>query len=596
MPGLTHGRSGSGKSFYFEPLEAVESNNRLQQSVEEEEAERRRILRELIDGAHAAQPAIAAQATFLANLDAQQAIAAFRQTTDARLAEVVPRRQLRLVAARHPLIDPTLAALRAEVLGTEGHTGDVVPLDLALDPDARQLVITGPNAGGKTVALKTVGLLALAHQCGLPIPAAAGSQIPFLQTVVATIGDEQDLLTDRSTFSGRLLRLDEAWRSAGPGALILLDELGSGTDPEEGAALSVALLEKLSERGGLGLITTHLTRVAAAALELEGASCAAMEFDTSSGRPTYRLLPGPPGGSEALALGRRLGLSSAWLGRAEALLGPEHRGLHRLLAEVEAARDAFAEQEAALAREHDDVARLRTRLAEQEAALIAERKTVGARARADLEAFRKETRDRLRQEIQRLQAQPKAVRAPRARQEAVAATVVRQLFEEAPTVVEEAPETVGAPQVGGEVRHRHLGWQGTLEKVARGKAQVRVRGKIFRCGVDDLDGIAATPAKPSPAAGRQPRPALRTEQQEAARELKLIGQRVEPALEALDRFLDQALLGGADQIRVVHGHGSGRLRRAVREALARHPAVTGHRRGDRSEGGDGATVVLLSDR
>ncbi len=363
--GLVHGRSATGKSFYFEPLGVVESNNNLQQSVEDEEAERRRILAELIGLARQALAALREHAEFLGELDLLQTAVRFAELSAGHLAEVAPRGELRLRAARHPLLDSRLAPLRSAALGHAGHGGDIVPLDLDFLPDRRILVVTGPNAGGKTVSLKTVGLLALIAQCGLPIPAAAGSRVPCLARLVATVGDEQDLLADRSTFSGRLLRLKEAWEEAGADSLILLDELGSGTDPEEGAALAVALLEGLLERGALGVITTHLTQLAAAALELSGATCAAMEFDPATGRPTFRLVPGPPGGSEALALGRRLGLPAEWLDRAEARLGTEHRDLRRLIAEVDRVRTELAEARDRLEVEAADAEKLRRRLAER---------------------------------------------------------------------------------------------------------------------------------------------------------------------------------------------------------------------------------------
>ncbi|MEO7794720.1 MAG: hypothetical protein ABIV06_08080, partial [Thermoanaerobaculia bacterium] len=300
LAGLVHGRSATGKSLYFEPLEVVEENNTLQSAVDELEGERHRLLNELLRDLAAEIPLVRAIAGLVGMLDALEASHRLAREIDAHLPVLAPAGRLRLVGARHPLLDPRLARRRERVLGARGHEGAVEPLSVELTAERRALVITGPNAGGKTVALKTLGLLALAAQAGLPIPAAPVSEVPFLANLVATVGDEQDLLADRSTFSGRLARLAEAYRAAGPHSLALLDELGSGTDPEEGTALAVALLETLVERGGLALITTHLTGLAAAAMELPGAACAAMEFEPSTGRPTFRLLAGSPGGSEAL--------------------------------------------------------------------------------------------------------------------------------------------------------------------------------------------------------------------------------------------------------------------------------------------------------
>jgi DNA mismatch repair protein MutS2 len=637
--GLVHGRSGTGKSLYFEPLSVVESNNTLQQSIEDEEAERRRILFELLGEARAALPALRRHAELFGELDLLQAAVRFGERCGGRLADLGPRHELRLVGARHPLLDPSLADLRGEALGQAGHRGAVVPLDAELLAERRVLVVTGPNAGGKTVALKTVGLLALAARCALPIPAGAGSRVPFFGRLVATVGDEQDLLADRSTFSGRLLRLKEAWEAASPEALVLLDELGSGTDPEEGAALAIALLEGLLERDALGVITTHLGQLAAAALELPGAACAAMEFDPATGQPTFHLLPGPPGGSEALALGRRLGLPAAWLDRAEARLGSEHRDLRRLLAEVEAVRREVGELRARLAVEVDDAGKLRRRLAEEEAALAEERGSVARRGKAELEAFRRETAERLRREVERI-----AERFAAGRRRGLAAEAVEKLFEGAPRFAPAAGmegadgEAAGPLEVGKAVRHRELGWQGVLEKLDRGRAEVRVKGKRVRSRAEELvpampagAGAGAVQAAAKSGAGAQAgaahgggrRPAgggpIGTgllsggarmggpaagggaagrgrdleESISVPPEVNLIGQRVEAALVELDAYLDRALLAARPEVRVVHGHGTGRLRQAIRSHLRAHPGVAAVRAGADNEGGNGATVVTL---
>jgi DNA mismatch repair protein MutS2 len=604
--GLVHGRSATGKSFYFEPLQVVERNNTLQQASEEEEAERRRILAELLAAARAALPALDEHARFLGALDLLQAAARFAALCAGRLAEISPSGRLSLVAARHPLLDPCLAELRAEALGQPGHVGAIVPLDVELDPARRILVITGPNAGGKTVALKTIGLLALAAQCGLPIPAGAGSSVPWLGGLVATVGDDQDLLADRSTFSGRLLRLREAWDAAAPDSLVLLDELGSGTDPEEGAALSIALLEGLLERGGLAVITTHLTQLAAAALEMDGAACAAMEFEPQTGRPTFRLVPGPPGGSEALALARRLGLPAAWLDRAEARLGSEHRDLRRLLAEVERLRQDLGRERQRLAAEVADAEKLRLRLDGERRSLEQERREVARRTRAELETFRRETGERLRREVVRLEESFAA-----GRRRGLAAEAVERLFAEAPKLGGE-PEAgpAGPLAVGQPVRHRGLGWSGVLRKLEDGRAEVLVHGKRVHSRADDLVpaaaamATAATPltgvrAAAAATARERPRAAATSRDLDEAAavpsEINLIGVRVEPALEQLDSYLDRALLASRRQVRVIHGHGTGRLRQAIREHLRRHAAVQESHPGTPEEGGNGATIATLRD-
>ncbi|HVT60060.1 MAG TPA: Smr/MutS family protein [Thermoanaerobaculia bacterium] len=640
--GLVHGRSATGKSYYFEPLQVVESNNNLQQAAEEEEAERRRILAELLAAARTALPELGEHARLLGELDLLQAAQRFGERAGGQLPEIGQRRQLKLVAARHPLLDPALADLRQAALGQRGHEGPIVPLNVQIGeigetgPDRpggsearaagkaaerRILVVTGPNAGGKTVALKTVGLLALAAQSGLPIPAAPGSRVPFLARLVATVGDDQDLLADRSTFSGRLLRLKEAWEGAGPDALILLDELGSGTDPQEGAALAVALLEELLRSGSLAVITTHLGELAAGALEMPGAGCAAMEFDPATGRPTFHLVPGPPGGSEALALARRLGLPARWVERAEARLGSEHRDLRRLLGEVEKLRQELAEARTRLAVEVADAEKLRRRLAAEETALAEERKAVARRGRAELDGFRRQTAERLREEVAQIERS-----FAEGRRRGLAAEALARLFESAPALADAAPEAAGPLQVGEPVRHSGLGWRGILRQLDGERAVVQVQGKRVRCRPEELVAetkvpAVAAPAAAAPAPWRSTRPArsvpsapsapgARRRAESAgskvagdlgdlemavsvAPELNLIGQRVEPALEELDGYLDRALLASRRQVRVVHGHGTGRLRQAIRQHLRVHAAVSEMRPGEPNEGGNGATVVTL---
>lgn len=590
LPGLTHGRSGSGKTFYFEPLEVVETNNTLQQAVEDEEAERQRLMAELVARARESLDELERLAELMAEIDLLQAASRFAEICDGRLVEMAPRHELVLAAARHPLLDPRLADLRQRALGQPGHREAVVPLDLELDPETRVLVVTGPNAGGKTVALKTTGLLALVSQCGLPVPAAAGSRLPLFTRLVAIVGDEQDLLTDRSTFSGRLLRLKEAWEGAGADSLLLLDELGSGTDPEEGSALAVALLEGLLEHGSLAVITTHLTQLAAAALELPAATCAAMEFDAATGEPTFRLLPGPPGGSEALRLARRLGLPDEWLDRAESRLGSEHRQLRHLLTEVEQIRQQLAETRSRAEREAADVEKLRRRLEQEESALVEERRTVGRRLAAELDDFRRQTRDRLRQEVDQLRQEMEA-----GRRKGLAEAATGRLFTEAPRLQEAEPEGGGPLVEGGAVRHRSLGWEGTLESLQGSRAEVFVRGKRVRCRAQELipTGPDGGRSKPQPRRRGGVSLSLDGGDRQIPRELKLIGQRVEPALRELDSYLDQALLSLLPEVRVVHGHGTGRLRQAVRQHLRGHPAVSSQRPGGPEEGGDGATVVQL---
>jgi len=404
--------------------------------------------------------------------------------------------------------------------------------------------------------------------------------------VVATVGDEQDLLTDRSTFSGRLLRLKEAWEQADPDSLILLDELGSGTDPEEGAALAAALVEELLEKRSLAVVTTHLSQLAAMALDRPGASCAAMEFDSDTGRPTYRLRPGSPGSSEALALARRLGLPTNLVERAEDLLGPEHRNLQRLLQEVEEVRRKLADEQTLQERTRVALEDELSELAQQRAALEEERRRLGTHLKGELDLFRRKVRGQLEAEFESMRQELEA-----GRKKGVPAASVERLFQDAPRVGHEEVADGQPVAVGEEVWHSSLGWVGTLQEIRDTEAEVLVRGKRFRCDLTEL-----APAPEGMVA--EPKPTVRLQHEvegvaELDQELHLIGWRVEAALEELDSYLDRALLSPYPEVRIIHGFGSGRLRRAVREHLRDHPAVSGSRPGRGNEGGDGATVVTM---
>lgn len=611
LAGLVRGRSASGRSFYFEPSEVVEGNDELERIASDREIERSRILAELVAQVRVLTPAIVARIDFLAAVDAMQAAARFAGEVDAALATVAsdgPAGEaplLELRSARHPLLDPRLADRRESALSAAGNRGVVVPLDLKLD-DHRTLVLTGPNAGGKTVALKTVGLLCLMNQAGLPVPAARDSRLPILDHVVAVVGDEQSVLDEQSTFSARLLRLREVWRRAGSSTLVLLDEVGAGTNPEEGAALGIALLEGLVERGSLGILTTHLTQLAAAALEAQAASCAAMGFDPENGLPTYRLVVGPPGGSQALALARRLGLPPAWLERAEHFLGSEHQKLRRILERNERLRERLLEREAELARLSADAETARARFETRQESLRAARKRLEQALGREVDALRRANRRRLDEALAELSSVP---RGPGKRAFARAASSLHGELDRdlsaaadraslAAADVDEArdrePEEPPQPEerhplvAGARVRHRSLGWQGELQALRGDQATVLVRGKRVRTPSADLVAVAGGER---PAPGRVRVQKSRAEEVEA--ELLLIGQQVEPALESLDAYLDRALAAGRERVRVVHGHGSGRLRRAVREHLRSHPAVAGFGPAPPTAGGDGATEVVL---
>ena len=615
LDGIVHGRSGTERSYYFEPLELVEENNKLQEQQSREQAERERLLVELASAFEAHAPLIGRVGVFVATLDRLQAAVRFGSDVGGRFCQLEAEGETWEVhGARHPLLDQRLAGLREHQLGSRGHSGDVVPLDVDSKSD-RVLVITGPNAGGKTVALKTLGVLSYLASCGWPIPlnAEPRSRMPLFRSWIAVVGDEQDVLNEQSTFSARLERLREVWETAEAGTLVLLDEVGSGTNPEEGAALSIALLERLIERGCFAVMTTHLLQVANAALDLDGCASLAMELDAETGAPTFQVRAGAPGSSHALDLARRLGLAPEWIARAEQLLGAEQMTLRHLIAETERSRQAalsIEEELRALTLNQETLQRRQDEelLKARDERLAARKKVTG-----ELERFRRTARDELTAELRRSRSKAKATsggstktaskEAARKVAELIDRTEIADLVSSDDTEAEATESAEAAKKVleaGDDVRHRLLGWRGKIDKLvtAKGvaKADVLVRGKRMRCALDELisDGAAAAKKKAKPRFGAtKSTVAVNASKADVGAELMLVGQRVDPALDRLDSYLDQAVVANLDQVRVVHGFGSGQLMKAVRDHLHGHPMVAKFEPAPREQGGGGATVVVL---
>jgi DNA mismatch repair protein MutS2 len=337
VPGIVHDRSGSGQTVFVEPIEVIEANNELALLASEERLEVERLLTEfgraVLDAAVPLEGAVRA----IAELDALEARVEFGEMSGGRVPEISEDGGWSLVGARHPLLDPLLAPLRRRVLGEERAERAVVPLDLELPPERRLLVISGPNAGGKTVVLKTAGLFSLLAQSGFPVPAAAGTRLPVFSSIATEIGDAQAILSDRSTFSSSMEALASMLDRSAPGSLSLVDEIGGATDPEEGSAIAIAWLEEYLARGGRAIVTTHFSAIKGFAESRTDAVLAAMEFDEATGRPTYRLHPGLSGRSRALSVARERGLPETVLARAQDVLGESWRRREQIETEAQAA-------------------------------------------------------------------------------------------------------------------------------------------------------------------------------------------------------------------------------------------------------------------
>ena len=589
VEGIVHAASSSGQTLFVEPLESVPLNNELVRLAEDEVVEQERVLRGWSERYRARREEIALAVDRLALADTLQARALFAQRIDGCAPSINERAALRLVAVRHPLLDRRLQEQGARS----------VPLTIEIDPYDRVLVISGPNTGGKTVALKTIGLAALMAQCGLPVAASAAS-LPAFRQLRADIGDHQSIEADLSTFSAHVRATARDLAQADPPALFLFDEIGTGTEPGEGAALAQAVLERLLELKVTTIATTHHASLKAWAFADPRVASAAMEFDEQTLRPTYRVIPGAAGSSAGIDIAARLGLDAALVARARDLLGD--RGvtaeaymarLRRLTGEAEERERALVEAEERLAEERERASRRST----EEAVRQRERA-----ARALEEAMAK-FEDAARRELAGI-ADAKA-RAAVAKTEGRAQARLRGALRESRRAVDpappEAPARPAAIAPGARVRIVSLERDGEIVAIRGDRIDVRMGSATFT--VARADVAAAGEEAPAPAPAGRPRLAAlaaasrgsRTEggADPAPLELHLLGKTVDEALPEVERFLDACIKDGRTEVRIVHGHGTGRLRAAIRSHLKTHPLVDAFRPGGTGEGGDGATVVTL---
>ncbi len=585
VKGIVHDASGSGQTLFVEPLVAVELGNAWREAQVAEQEEVERILDELSALIAANAAALRETLDALANFDFWAAKATLAADLDATRAETADRPEVVLLSARHP-----------------GLTGRVVPIDVRIGDGYTALVVTGPNTGGKTVTLRTVGLLSLMHQAGLHIPAEAGSRLPIWRDVFADIGDEQSIAQSLSTFSGHLRRITTIVAEAGQGTLVLLDELGAGTDPTEGSALAQALLDHFIRAGAIVAATTHYAELKAYAHTTPGATNAAVEFDLETLTPTYHLTIGLPGGSQAFAIAERLGLPDAIVADARSRLSESERSFEATLAAIRATEgetsDALERARAAEARAADA---LRTAEEERRRARRERDEAVSAaRAEADrvIDDLRAEVAS-MRRALERETVTATSLDAALSRAESIAG----RLPAAEPAVVTAPAAEPRRWKVGDRARSRSGGWEGRIAALDRGgrRATLEAGGMRVTVEVDDLDPAVGSPSgsgtgsrSAADAGATSNAAALRLARaRTVASSLDLRGARVEEALEALDRYLDDASVAGLRSVTVIHGLGTGALRDAVRSAASAHPLVREARPGERGEGGDGATVVSL---
>ncbi len=576
VKGLVHDRSASGSSCFIEPLEVVEDNNRIRELMDEEQREIERILQELSEEVRGRLEILERNLETFTELDFIHAGARLAQLLHASRPELDEAPLMSLRGARHPLL-----LLR---LGYD----KVVPLSVDLGPERHTLIISGPNAGGKTVALKTIGLLTLMARCGLLIPADPASRIGAIDTVIAVIGDRQSIENDLSTFSSHLLQLKEA-STADQHTLLLVDELGDGTDPEEGAALSIAFLEHVAARGCLTVVTTHHGALKAFAYRAPGVENGSMEFDIATLQPTFHFRSGIPGSSYAFEIARRLGLPSGIIERARELAGEQKNQLEGLILEL----DEKVQQYKHLVREADlretEYRGLLKLYQEKNKKLEAEIRAIRRQAAEEAERLLLQSNRAVEQavrEIREAQAEKEVVKAVRSRlQERL--TVVRRVKDEN----RPAEETTAAEPlaVGDDVIWKKSGAAGKIIEAPDKKNRVMVQ---FDGGVKALlPAGELTRGRKKTTADRPVR--IIVDEKPFRPEIDLRGMMSEEAIDTLAKFLDEALLHNFGQISIIHGKGTGRLRKAVAQFLSSHPQVEDFRLGHWNEGEAGVTVAYF---
>jgi DNA mismatch repair protein MutS2 len=542
-------------------------------------------------------PLLAAVET-IAELDGAFSRARFAQEFDAAIPEFSESSELRLVDARHPLLE--------DKLRKENRT--IVPMSLSLGADERVLVISGPNTGGKTVALKTTGMAALAAQSGIPV-AAQRAVLPLFDRVLVDIGDEQSIAADLSTFSAHMLNLKSMLEAATPQSLVLVDEMGTGTAPEEGAALAVALLDEFRAKNCMVLATTHHDRLKTYASTTPGVVNAAVEFDDMNLRPTYRLMVGVPGGSSGIAIARRLGIANGIVERAKSLLTPESREAADLIAYLHRSRDELDRMQKQMAAERqaleEERRKLRTewvgrqqkRIKELEAQFAEMQKRFDENVARVVEAVKeRELRGQMEKSARRKMQDVRS----EARDDLNAAVVQAISDSQADLGVASASfEAVTAErlQPGARVRVRGFSKPVVFRRLDGSSAEIEagpLRMKVAIDEITDVEGGAAASKSAAPASKLQGvMVTARRGEGTAAGEINVIGMTVEEATGRLDKFLDDAVLAHRTQVRIIHGHGTGALRKGIGMFLSSHPLVEKHSFETEERGGKAITIVEL---
>ncbi len=614
IPGIIHGSSGSGASLYLEPLSTVEINNEIVALEQQEREEVHRILRHLTESFRLKPIELRQAVDAATELDTIQAKVRFAQLISGVAPVLATDGRLELRGARHPLLIPGVIARQladdeARRERGEAPAKDPVPVDVLVIPPTSVLLITGPNTGGKTVALKTAGLSALMAQAGLFVPAAE-ARLPVFRTIFADIGDEQSIAASLSTFSWHITNIAGMDRSLALPSLVLLDELGAGTDPLEGGALGVAIIEHFRTRGAIVISTTHYEALKTYAATTPGVTSAAFGFTPDTYEPTYHIQYGSPGRSLALEMAARLGLNGTIVDNARKNLSAREAQLAEHLAKIDTDLRALEHERRLLKREREALGDADSRARVREDALRQREETFKLRLNEKLDERLRDARVEIDAIVAGLRKQAAALAEQASRNVATPSTgdtgrlrgdaraAVDALVDKLRSDQAPAPSADAAPlrsvAVGDRVVLGTLGLEGVVVNVHDREAEVEVRGKRFRSLTTELRVLGGAPAKSEPAAVRV-NVQLQPREGNSSGELLLVGSTVDQALDRLEKFLDESLLSEQRTLRLIHGFGTGRLKEAVVDYLHKHPLVTSVRAASPQEGGGGVTIAELKD-
>ncbi|HXG68306.1 MAG TPA: endonuclease MutS2 [Blastocatellia bacterium] len=604
VQGVMHGMSSSGQTTYIEPLATIDQNNELVRLREQEEIEIAQILFSLTETLRVNLAGIQAIIEAITEVDFSQAKARFAMEFNCVRPQMSDGRALLIREGRHPLLEHNLRQ----------SGGRIVPISLEMDEAHQTMVISGPNAGGKTVALKTIGLIALMAQMGMHVPATQ-AVLPVFDQALADIGDQQSIAANLSTFTAHMKNIAEMAAVVAPPALILIDEVGTGTDPDEGAALGIAIVDYFRRAGATAIASTHYNPLKMWASQTEGVLNASVEFDEQTLRPTYNLIVGVAGASSGIEIARRMNVPPEMIEQAKQSLDPAHvqandylRQLKSLVAEQEALCAALEEERQATAEKY---ARLELEFAQREADRRLEFQSELARVirefTAESERLLNTVKDRVQAARLKKEAEARAAELRRS-----ANVRLRKHAESAPAVTAPAApgkaaegaaaqtatafeEETAEMREGDRVRIQTLNQEGVIESISGNTYTVMVGSLRFRAGRDELQLVKAAAPPASARAARLPRgvTAAVNIDSDFKPEINVIGTTVDEATDRVDKYLDDAFLSAVESVRIVHGHGKGALRKAIADLLTGHPHVESFQTAPPNEGGAGATIVKL---